>query len=287
MTAAVTAPPGGREPGVYAMSADEYHLDEALSSSGVKKLLPPSCPALYRWERDNGQAHKKHFDFGHAVHKLALGAGADIVVVEADAWRTKDAKQQRADAYAAGKIPLLTEEHERAQTMVAALRAHPLASALLDPATGVAEQCVFWRDHETGIMRRAMFDFLRTDGGGRPTIVDLKSADKVDPASLERALVNFNYAGQADWYRDGAVAAEVAPDDVAFVFIAQMKEPPYLVHVFQPDDDAYAYGRAVNRRAIEVFAACLESGVWPGFAGDFDIPEISVPRWADRLLEDL
>ncbi|MBO0827768.1 MAG: hypothetical protein J2P24_08300 [Streptosporangiales bacterium] len=45
------------EPGVYNLPAAVYHADPvpggSLSQSGAKKLLPPSCPALYRYWADH------------------------------------------------------------------------------------------------------------------------------------------------------------------------------------------------------------------------------------------
>ncbi len=292
MTAAVKTPTVVTEPGVYPdMTAEEYHADAvpagSLSSSGVKKLLRPNCPAIYRYERDHGQPHKRVFDFGHAAHKRVLGVGAEIMPLDFKDYKTKKAQAERDEAYAVGKVPLLRHEYESVLEMERAIRAHPLASALFDPDAGPAEQALFWVDGEAGIWRRAMLDKLFAPAGGRPLIVDYKSLAAIDAESLEKALIKFGYAGQADWYSEGARSVGLVPDDAAFVFVAQMKTPPYLIHVFQPDADAYAHGREVNRRGIEVFARCQETGVWPGFAADTAILEISVPRWADRLLEDL
>jgi hypothetical protein len=44
------------EPGIYEMSADEYHARPELSSSGARKLLPPHTPAQFAYERRHPQA---------------------------------------------------------------------------------------------------------------------------------------------------------------------------------------------------------------------------------------
>lgn len=275
------------EPGVYDLTADAYHADPvpegSLSSSGVKKLLPPSCPAIYRYERDHGQPHKKTFDFGHAAHQKVLGVGPEIHVVHYDDWRTSDAQAQKAQAYAEGKIPLLAKDHQIVCDMAAALRAHPLASRLLAPGTGAAEQAMFWVDDEAGVWRRSMNDWLRNQGPGRPMIVDYKSLAKVDDASLSKTLVDYGYAGQAPFYLDGAIALGLVEDDSAFVFLAQQKTPPYLINVWQPDELAIEYGRRINRKAIDIFAECQASGVWPGYGSE--IAEIKLPAWVERSLD--
>ncbi len=48
-----------------------------------------------------------------AAHSLMLGDPQDFVIVEADDWRTKEAKQPRDEAYAAKKIPLLVNQWRR------------------------------------------------------------------------------------------------------------------------------------------------------------------------------
>ncbi len=275
------------EPGIYDLTAERYHADPvpegSLSSSGVKKLLPPSCPAIYRWERDHGQPHKKTFDFGHAAHQKVLGVGPEIVVVKYDDWRTSDAQAQKALAYAEGKIPLLAKDHQVVLEMAAALRAHPLASKLLAPGTGTAEQAMFWVDEHAGVWRRSMIDWLRNLGPGRPMIVDYKGLAKVDDASLSKTLVDYGYAGQAPFYLDGAIQLGLVDGDSAFVFVAQQKTPPYLINVWQPDERAIEYGRRINRRAIDIFAECQATGVWPDYGTE--IGAIPLPAWVERTLD--
>lgn len=275
------------EPGIHPMSAEAYHLDPvpegSLSSSGVKKLLPPSCPAIFKYERDHGQPHKKTFDFGHAAHQKVLGVGPEIVVVPFDNWRTAEAQAMQKVAHAEGKVPLLEKDHQVVLDMAAAIRAHPLASRFFGQGTGEPEVPMFWRDAETGVWRRSMVDWLR-NGTGRPMIVDYKGLAKVDNASLSKTLVDYGYAGQAPFYLDGAQALGLVDDDAAFVFVAQMKTPPYLINTWQPDDKAIAYGRAINRKAIDIFAQCQESGVWPDYSGG-EIQEIALPAWVERQFE--
>jgi hypothetical protein len=129
------------KPGLYEdLDEATYHGHKSsLSVSGAKKLLPPSCPAIFKWQRDNGQPHKAVFDFGHAAHAVVLGAGADIKVVDAPDWRTKAAKADADEIRAAGHIPLLAHEWAQVRGMADAIKAHPIASALLEPDHGKPE----------------------------------------------------------------------------------------------------------------------------------------------------
>ncbi|WP_327169510.1 PD-(D/E)XK nuclease-like domain-containing protein [Streptomyces subrutilus] len=271
------------EPGVYDITAEEYHADPipggSLSSSGARKLLAPGCPALFRYEQDRPQPPKKVFDIGTAAHKLVLGEGPDLIRIDADEWRTAAVKAQVTEARAAGQVPLKPAEYEQVQAMADALRRHRIAAALFDPARGRAEQTLIWHDRRTGVVRRARLDWLPDPRAGRLIIPDYKTCRSADPAKLAKAVEEFGYHQQDDWYRSGAQALDLADDTAAFVFVCQEKTPPYLVTVFEMDGPSRRIGAARNRRALEIYAECRASGVWPGH-GD-EIAYLSLPPWVE------
>ena len=273
------------EAGIYDdIPEDLYHADPvpggSLSVSGAKKLLAPSCPARFHWNRAHPPAPTAAMEKGTAAHKLVLGTGAPIVHIDADNWR-KDATQEQRDAVrAAGGVPLLTKDYLKVQAMVAALREHPLASALFNPDRGGhPEQSLFWQDARTGIWRRMRADWLPDLGGWRPALVDYKTCESADDGAIARAVANLRYDMQADWYAAGVEA--ITGLRCPFLFVFQEKEPPYLITVCQLDYDARASGRLRNERAIEIYRDCEESGIWPGYSPDInEIKTISLPPWA-------
>jgi len=279
------------EPGVYDMPEDAYHADPvpggSLSASGAKLLLPPSCPALYRYRRDHPKVSAV-FDYGTAAHRQVLGRGLPICNLNYDDWRTKAAKDAADEARAQGYIPLLKADVAKVLEMAAAVREHPLAAGLFDPEHGDPEQSLFWQDDEFGIWRRARLDWLpRWRRGRRLIIGEYKTAAAVDPDSVRKAIANFGYHISAAQYVDGARALDL-DDDPAFLFVFQMKDPPYLVNVVQLDDEAMAVGRERMRHACEIFRDCTTSGIWPGYSDLSRDPDvISLPPWAARPLEDL
>jgi hypothetical protein len=263
-------------PGAYDIPADVYHADPvpggSLSSSGARKIL--DSPARYKYEREHA-IHSTAFDIGHAAHKLVLGVGPETVVIDAQDWRTKAAKEARDEAYAAGYVPLLLADWRRVEAMAAAIQEHPLARAIFSTPTGAhVEQTLIWRDGDTGVWRRAMLDWRR-----ERIVVDFKTAVSASPASFAKSVANFGYHQQDAWYRDGVAALGLA-NDPAFLFVVQEKEPPYLVAVYDLDDEALRVGRERNRRALERYRDCVESGVWPGYSTD--IETITLPRWAEE-----
>jgi hypothetical protein len=271
------------EPGVYDLTAETYHADpvperlgRSLSASGAKKLLPPSCPAIFEWERRNGRPPKDAFDFGHAAHQMVLGVGAEIATIDAKDWRTKAAAEAKDAAHAEGKIPLLAKDFQVVAAMAGAIRSHPIASVLLDPANGKPEQSLFRQD-ESGVMLRSMLDWLPNSTTGRMIVPDYKTSTSASPEVFAKSVANYRYHMQDAWYRDMVTGLGLA-DDVAFVFIVQEKTPPYLVTVVELDTEAVRIGRELNRQAIDLYAECQSSGIWPGYTEDVEL--ISLPAWA-------
>ncbi len=255
------------------MPADEYHANAALSSSGARKLLTPSCPAIFDYERQHGEQHKREFDLGHAAHTLLLGFGPEPHVIDADSYRTKAAQAERDAAYERGDVPLLPAEFDAVQEMVAKVRAHPRAAELL--SEGEAEKSLFWTDPATGVACRARPDWLRKD-----SIVDYKSSTSAAPGHISKVVADFGYHVQASFYLAGAVELELLPPDAPFFFIVQSKTPPHLIKIVELDEVALRIGYERMTYALEIFRDCNESGVWPGFGDDIEL--ISLPAYEVR-----
>jgi hypothetical protein len=265
---------------VIGMTDVEYHANPALSSSGARKLTPPSTPAHFHYERTHPRVERAEFDYGHAAHGMVLGVGQPLSVVNADSWRTEAAKDARQAAYASGAVPLLRKDFEKVRAMAAALREHPLASALL--SDGTPEVSGFWTDDTTGVDCRVRFDWLPDiDRPGRVVVADYKTTGRsADPHRFARSAVDFGYHQQHPWYLDG-LAAIWGVTDASFVFVVQEVEPPYAVSVVELDAEAVALGDGLNRGARRLFAECTETGIWPGYTDD-EPALVSLPAYAFR-----
>ncbi|MGW7053073.1 PD-(D/E)XK nuclease-like domain-containing protein [Streptomyces sp. NPDC054887] len=260
---------------------EAYHADKtSLSSSGARKLLPPSCPAKFRYEQDHPQPHTKTFDYGNAAHKTVLGNGPELVVIDHPAWTTKEAKTEVAEVRARGGIPLKQHEMDMVNEMAEAIRRHPLAAALLDPAYGAPEQSGFWIDGPTGIRRRVRFDWLPSVQSGRLIIPDYKTADDASNDAMQKAIAKYGYNQQADWYEDAARAFGLGGEDAELLLIAQEKKPPYLINVVGIEFGSRVIGRAKNRRAIEIWADASATGVWHGYGDEPNY--LALPGWAEN-----
>ncbi|KAA6211753.1 PD-(D/E)XK nuclease-like domain-containing protein [Streptomyces filamentosus] len=259
--------------------AEVYHADRSsISSSGLRALLEPSCPAQFKYDRDQPPAPKKTFDLGHAAHKLVLGEGPDLEVVEGARWDTKVAKAHVAEIRERGGVPLKQAEFDQVQAMATALRAHPLAGPLLAPSTGLAEQSLYWTDPSTGVRCRVRPDWLKQ----LPELtlaVDYKSCADASPVAVSRAIRDHSYHQQDAFYVDG-ITAVLAPEQVRFVFVFQSKTAPYLITVRELTQQDRDIGRARNEKALRIYAECESTGIWPDWTGPVtEIPQIGMPSW--------
>ncbi|MFH8804107.1 PD-(D/E)XK nuclease-like domain-containing protein [Streptomyces sp. NPDC017936] len=271
---------GGAPGWVDGLSADDYHADRTtISSTGLRALLPPGCPAQYHYDREHPAAPKREFDLGNAVHAELLGEGHTIVVLDYPDWKKAEAREKRDAAYEAGQVPLLAKEWEQVQAMVAAVRQHPQAGPLF-AGKGIAERSIYWTDPATGIRCRVRPDWLKL----LPALtlcVDYKTTTDASPAVVQKAIEKYSYHQQDALYCDGIHAAGLAPHGVRFLFVFQQKAPPYLVTVRELTDGDREIGRARNERALRIYADCERAGMWPDWTGPTDdIPFINLPTWA-------
>jgi hypothetical protein len=278
------------EPGIYDIPSADYHRDPfpggSLSSTGARRLLPPGCPAKFRWEQEHGRPEKRHYDFGHCAHREVLGDGEDVVVIEASDYRTKAAQVARDEAYAAAKAPILRREYDEVVLpMAEALRAHPITGKLFAPGTGVAERSLFWWDGqgEQRVMRRSRPDWLPAAVPGRRLIVpEYKTCASAAPDDIEASVGRFGYYMQAAWNLDAIEALLDLDQPPVFVFVFQEKDAPYVVTVAQLSTISMQLGRARNTRALNVYRRCRASGRWPGYSDE--VLNLALPAWLENRL---
>jgi hypothetical protein len=254
------------------MSNAEYHASPALGSTSLKTLATKT-PAHYKHDQENPR-HSDAFDLGTVVHSLVLEQDeSGVVVVDADTWRTKTAKEQQDAARAEGNIALLTADWEQAKAMRDAIMGHPVAGPLFDGH--IAEQSIFWE--EDGLKLK-----VRPDAQNHGLIIDLKTTRDANPNTFGKIATDFGYHQSAALYQEGVelVTGERRP----FLFVLAEKTLPHLVSVVELDEDALEYGRLLNDRAKRIYRECVASGNWPGYP---KTEPISLPMWAIYQMDDL
>ena len=214
------------EPGVYEMDEVSYHLDPvpdgSLSASGAKKLL--ACPARFDYDRRHPPAPTAAMELGTAAHKLVLGKGAELVVIEAENYRGKAAQSAPRTRGRPGRCRCCRTTWQ--------VRRWPRPSASI-PSPG---RC---STRSTATRSRACSGRTPSSasGGGpgwtgcpagrygrRMVVPDLKSCTSAAPAAIAKAVANLGYYVQAAWYVDAVEALGLA-DDPAFLLVFLDRAP--------------------------------------------------------------
>ena len=291
------------------LDEDIYHADPvpsgSLSQSGARYLLPPYTPAHFDHYRRHPRKSSRAQELGSAAHTELLGTGVPIEVYpEPDDlpeeervkdYNRKDPQAWKRKVQAAGRIPLLYHQAQALKKMVAKVRAHPDASALLTPGEGVAEASFFCIDDETGVWRRGRADFIRgvvaREGrvhvlDGRVIIVDYKTKGKgtAHPSSFARDVWEYGYFIQGPWYGDCVKAVCDLDEPPEFWWVVQETEPPYLVNCFTLDWADEEWGRRCARAALRRYADCAAAGAWPEH--ERDKKPIELPRYGHYVLRE-
>ncbi|WP_370309248.1 PD-(D/E)XK nuclease-like domain-containing protein [Sphingobium abikonense] len=299
MTALIT------EPGAYSdIDAADYHRNPnllpgpSLSSSGAKLILNQS--PFHFWHdsplNPNRPAEddKPHFSIGKAAHDMILleGRWDDAYHVTPDGFNAghhkkwADAVAELEAAQEAGKCILRHQDMEVVERVVAAIRRNVFAMKAL--TNGESEVTLAWKDAKRGVWLRARPDFLPHSfrAGGRVMILpDLKfmAATQCDPVGFGRAVANFGYHQSLAFYADG-IKAVLDCKPTHFLLIPVEKDAPHCVSLYEIPVEDIERGRWLNRKAIDLFADCLEADRWPGYA---DEPrQVGLPAWERKRIDE-
>jgi hypothetical protein len=278
------------------IASEDYHRHPnllpgpSISSSGLKTLLTRS-PSHYWYDSPLNpdrppEKDKAHFRVGKAAHDVVLlGARwATHYHVTPEGFSRAKTKAMADEiaaveaAEAAGLTILSHEQADQVQAMAASLAANKLARAVL--SHGEPEVTLAWQDAETGVWLRARPDFLPHK---RQIIPDLKTAADGSPKGFQRAIASCGYSQSAALYLDG-IEAIYGERPTNWLHVVIEKEAPYVVSLYELPAEDIGRGRWLNRKAIRLYAECLNSGTWPGYA---DAPTmLGLPGWDRRQIDE-
>lgn len=249
------------------ITAAEYHADPApapsLSSSLVKVLLTESPrKAWYSHPKLNPAYREEHddkFDIGTCAHAMLLeNDPSRIVIVQADDWRTKVAKEARQAARDAGKTALLERHFDKVKVMVDAAQEFLKDCEIADEWTqGESEASAVHKDG--GIYLRVRFD--RVSPG---CIMDYKTTDGAEPEAFSRRLISLGYHWQESFYR--RVHRAITGNAVPFVFLAQSTEPPHECSLHGCEPTLQEISDAEVDGAIKTWRECIKTSKWPSYS---------------------
>jgi len=267
---------------IKGLSEEKYHSQEGektplFSYSTAKTILQKSPYHAYlQHPLLGGQGDfksSKAMDTGNLLHKLLLGEGADIEVIDADNFRGKDAREQRDNAYEVGKIPVLKKEYDEYLKVLDVIKEEirKICPEFFLPHE--SELSVKW-EMPGGIKVQSRFDWISPESA---LMIDLKTTTDASPEKVQRKIIDMGYDMQDSLYTQSAntVWPELA-GRWKFLFIFLEVAPPYSVSVVELDSSFKWMGEQKINRAAEKWLDGLNNENWPGY-GRF---MLEAPQWA-------
>lgn len=187
-----------------------YFRLKSIDQSQLKQFL--KNPADWAYHRLNDD-HKPTdaMKFGTAFHSYLLGTSDVVSLPEGESFRSKDNQKWRADQLEAGNIIVSYNDMQLLKRMKEGIEQTSLMPEYPDYMEiieqGTKEQCIEWKDRQTGLMLKAKPDLIPA---GTDYLVDLKTAQKADAESFAKEVINYGYHIQTVFYR--AAVAACKPD---------------------------------------------------------------------------
>lgn len=187
-----------------------YFRLKSIDQSQLKQFL--KNPADWAYHRLNDD-HKPTdaMKFGTAFHAYLLGTSDVVSLPEGESFRSKDNQKWRADQLEAGNIIVSYNDMQLLKRMKEGIEQTSLMPEYPDYMEiieqGTKEQCIEWKDRQTGLMLKAKPDLIPA---GTDYLVDLKTSQKADAESFAKEVINYGYHIQTVFYR--AAVAACKPD---------------------------------------------------------------------------
>lgn len=259
------------------LPADDYFAIDAASNSGLK--LVRRSPAHFKY-REPGTGDTRAKQIGSAIHMALLEPelfSKTYHVAEADDRVSAYYKGLAKDL--GGAVVLTRPESRRILGMQdAAYRNTRFAGYMKAP--GRNELSVITTDPSTGALIKCRFDRM----GDSLFALDLKKCQDARGEEFCKPITNYGYAMQVAFY-EHVWLCETGERLKEFPLIAIEEDSPHGVICHDLDEVALELGRKHYREALDAYARCLDSGVWPGYEQESEVT--SVTSWAaNELLSD-
>jgi hypothetical protein len=237
----------------------------SLSQSIATTLLLKS--PLHAWlehPRLGGQRKKptKAMDEGTLIHRVLLGTGAPLQIIDVADYRTKLAQEARDAALERGALPVKKADYEEAVLAAAAINMR-IENEFGIKLNGASEIAIEWIEHATSgaeVICRCRLDHVWTDTG---LILDVKRAEVAHPKTLPRKVSDYGYEVQHAAYTRALAALSNSTPEMVFLFVET--DEPYSVVPAKLSATFKTMGERRWQRAIDIWAECVATKKWPGY----------------------
>ena len=273
----------------------DYNAIPALRATTIKEIINAS-PLVAKYHLDNpdsGDTPSRRFL--RSIHSRILTP--DIFPTEFGIWdvrrdvRQLDYRQFLSDLsgldvddreglkVVSDSMVLSASEAAKLDTIARNVMASPVVGPLLS-LPGDSEITITWTDPATGLACKARIDRLIHTTG---EIVDAKTYRSCAAHTVKRGITDLLWHVQMAHYRDG-VRIALGEECAAVLAIIEQNEPNDCAK-FTLSEDVMQAGERARREAMETWARCIDSGIYPG---RYTEPQTidDLPTYAAGMTED-
>ena len=267
-----------------------YFRLKSIDQSQLKQFL--KNPADWAYHRLNDD-HKPTdaMKFGTAFHAYLLGTSDVVSLPEGESFRSKDNQKWRADQLEAGNIIVSYNDMQLLKRMKEGIEQTSLMPEYPDYMEiieqGTKEQCIEWKDRQTGLMLKAKPDLIPA---GTDYLVDLKTAQKADAESFAKEVINYGYHIQTVFYRAAVAACKPdafdrgskAPSTMQFWVFEQSDACDWQPFSISADNPITNLAATSIRQALLGIALMVKKAKEEGYAENTPDPVDAAAKYALR-----
>lgn len=258
----------------------KYHNDPcptpSLSASVAKVLLQKTPKHAWLihpklggepWEPNEAMEH------GDIIHAGVLGEKRELVIPKDESgepfqnYRKAEARRQRDEARAEGRLPVLDGDYARLKLAIQGVRER-LEQLKISLEPGHCEVSAFWG--EDGVQCRGRFDLFE----GGIWVTDLKTSRSIPFSDTEaqRKIVNMGWDVQAAAY--ASAVERLIPElrgRVRMRWLFCENRPPFSIVQARASNALMEMGRAKWKKAVKKWGECLADDTWPRHPAPLEI----------------
>lgn len=267
-----------------------YFRLKSIDQSQLKQFL--KNPADWAYHRLNDD-HKPTdaMKFGTAFHAYLLGTSDVVSLPEGESFRSKDNQKWRDEQLEAGNIIVSYNDMQLLKRMKEGIEQTSLMPEYPDYMEiieqGTKEQCIEWKDRQTGLMLKAKPDLIPV---GTDYLVDLKTAQKADAESFAKEVINYGYHIQTVFYRAAVAACKPdafdrgskAPSTMQFWVFEKSDACDWQPFSISDDNPITNLAATSIRQALLVIALMVKKAKEEGYAENTPDPVDAAAKYALR-----
>lgn len=267
-----------------------YFRLKSIDQSQLKQFL--KNPADWAYHRLNND-HKPTdaMKFGTAFHAYLLGTSDVVSLPEGESFRSKDNQKWRDEQLEAGNIIVSYNDMQLLKRMKEGIEQTSLMPEYPDYMEiieqGTKEQCIEWKDRQTGLMLKAKPDLIPV---GTDYLVDLKTAQKADAESFAKEVINYGYHIQTVFYRAAVAACKPdafdrgskAPSTMQFWVFEKSDACDWQPFSISDDNPITNLAATSIRQALLGIALMVKKAKEEGYAEDTPDPVDAAAKYALR-----